>query len=90
MADNIEIENKNNIEDRAENNSTSPASSTPKIMNRVFAVFMIAIYFGMGGLTISGYFDILFGQWHWMKWALGLLFIVYGIWRAYRYIKGRG
>ena len=67
----------------------SASADTPAVMKKVFGVFMVLIYFGMGGLTIGGFFDILFGSWHWMKWALGLLFIVYGVWRAYRYYKGR-
>ncbi|MGN1245006.1 MAG: hypothetical protein ACI4UN_00090 [Muribaculaceae bacterium] len=65
------------------------ATDTPAVMKKIFGVFMLLIYFGMGGLTYCGYFDILFGEWHWMKWCLGTLFTVYGIWRAFRYFTGR-
>lgn len=80
---------KDNTQSTMNSNVHSSAADTPAIMKKVFGVFMILIYFGMGGLTIAGFFDILFGDWHWMKWALGGLFIVYGIWRAYRYFNGR-
>lgn len=63
-------------------------TDAPQAMKKVFAVFMLIIYLGMGGLTFSGFFDVLFGSWHWMKWCLGSLFTIYGIWRAYRYYKG--
>lgn len=74
--------------DEKENASIS-GSNAPKLMKKVFGVFMLAIYLGMGYLTFSGYFDILFGDWQWMKIALGSLFTFYGIWRAYRYFTGR-
>lgn len=83
-----EIEN-NIDKEKKEETVHSASTDTPALMKKVFGVFMILIYFGMGGLTLVGYFDVLFGSWTWMKWALGLLFIVYGIWRAYRYFVGR-
>lgn len=88
MIENENIENKNT---GSENKAvvSSASASTPAVMKKVFGIFMVLIYFGMGGLTIGGFFDILFGSWHWMKWALGGLFIVYGVWRAYRYFTGR-
>lgn len=58
---------------------------TPKVMKAVFAVIMIVIYVSMGILVLCGYFSWLH---EWLRWAGGLLFIVYGFWRAYRYIKG--
>lgn len=75
-----------------ESTQSKPATSgsdAPAAMKKIFGVFMLLIYFGMGGLTYCGYFDILFGEWHWMKWCLGSLFTVYGIWRAFRYFTGR-
>ena len=75
-----------------ESTQSKPATSgtdAPAAMKKIFGVFMLLIYFGIGGLTYCGYFDILFGEWHWMKWCLGSLFTVYGIWRAFRYFTGR-
>ena len=75
-----------------ESTQSKPATSgtdAPAAMKKIFGVFMLLIYFGMGGLTYCGYFDILFGEWHWMKGCLGSLFTVYGIWRAFRYFTGR-
>lgn len=75
-----------------ESTQSKPATSgtdAPAAMKKIFGVFMLLIYFSMGGLTYCGYFDILFGEWHWMKWCLGSLFTVYGIWRAFRYFTGR-
>ena len=75
-----------------ESTQSKPATSgtdAPAAMKKIFGVFMLLIYFGMGGLTYCDYFDILFGEWHWMKWCLGSLFTVYGIWRAFRYFTGR-
>ena len=65
------------------------ATDAPAAMKKIFGVFMLLIYFGMGGLTYCGYFDILFGQGHWMKWCLGSLFTIYGVWRAFRYFSGK-
>lgn len=81
----------NDSEEKALDGSKPSTSGTdaPAAMKKIFGVFMLLIYFGMGGLTYCGYFDVLFGEWHWMKWCLGTLFTVYGIWRAFRYFTGR-
>ena len=84
------------MEENKEYQSSQPTpkqgqgTAAPEAMKKVFAVFMLLIYLGMGGLTYAGFFDVLFGTWHWMKWCLGSLFTLYGIWRAYRYFTGRG
>ena len=85
------------MEEITENQAIEPKDSKPAAsatdasaaMKKIFGVFMLLIYFGMGGLTYCGYFDILFGQWHWMKWCLGSLFTIYGVWRAFRYFSGK-
>lgn len=87
MTENENIETKNMKPDSSTRRSAS--ADTPAMMKKVFGVFMILIYFGMGGLTVGGFFDVLFGSWTWMKWCLGLLFIFYGIWRAYRYFTDK-
>lgn len=63
-------------------------SGAPKTMRTVFGIIMILVYLGMGVLFFIGFFDLLVGGWPWVKWVLGGLFVVYGIWRAYRLYAG--
>lgn len=58
---------------------------TPKLARTIFGIIMICIYVGMGGLVLAGYFSWMH---EWLRWAGGVMFIVYGIWRAYRQFKG--
>lgn len=55
-----------------------------RVIRIVFGIIMIAVYLGMGILMLMNYFEIrqIIAQ------LLGALFIVYGIFRAYRQIKG--
>lgn len=73
------------VNDGAEANSAM--SNTPRIMKKVFAILMIVVYLGMGYLVFSGFFDPLFGDYEVPKYSLGLLFTLYGLWRAYRYTR---
>lgn len=57
-------------------------------MRNIFGIIMILIYCGMGVLFFIGYFNILFPTWTWVRWAGGVLFVGYGIWRAYRQFAG--
>lgn len=51
----------------------------------LFGLFMIFIYFGMAYLTLfTNYF---FWIVDWARYGLGFIFIFYGLWRGYRYIK---
>lgn len=63
-------------------------SNMPRLMRNIFGIIMIIIYVAMGVLFLSGYFSYLSGNWGWLRWTGGVLFIVYGIWRAYRQFKG--
>lgn len=65
------------------NNSSD--KNTPGMMKIAFGIIMIIIYVSMGVLVLCGYFSWLN---EWLRWAGGSLFIIYGFWRAYRYIKG--
>ena len=61
--------------------------TTPQIMRNVFGIFMILIYIGMGILLFINFFQ--FGaSFAWIRYAGGVLFILYGIWRGYRQFKG--
>ena len=63
----------------------SAMTDTPALMKKIFGVIMVLIYFGMGALTLCGFFDVMLGSMIAIKWVLGFLFIFYGMWRAYRY-----
>ena len=54
----------------------------------IFGIFMIVIYVGMGVLLLINFFKWESGPWEWLRWTGGILFIVYGLWRAYRQFKG--
>jgi len=62
------------------------SSGTPQVMRNVFGVIMILVYIGMGVLMFINFFDFT-ESWTWVRWALGVLFILYGIFRAYRQFK---
>lgn len=63
-------------------------SNMPRTMRNVFGIIMIIIYVAMGVLFLCGAFPQLSGNWAWLRWVGGILFIVYGVWRAYRQFKG--
>ena len=60
-------------------------NSTPQTMRNIFGIVMIIIYIGMGVLFFCDYFQF---QWQCLRWVGGSLFVVYGIWRAYRQFAG--
>ena len=62
--------------------------STPQMMRNIFGIIMIIIYVGMGILLLCGYFGWMDNGWEWLRWAGGILFIAYGVWRAIRQFKG--
>lgn len=68
--------------------SDPKSTGTPRTMNYIFGIIMIVVYLAMGVLFFCGFFDPLYGSWTWMRWAGGGLFVVYGIWRAYRQFSG--
>ena len=65
-----------------QDNKNKTSKKSIKVM---FGLFMIFIYVSMGILVLLGMFDWLPS---WARYSLGTLFIVYGIWRSYRYIAG--
>lgn len=64
---------------------TTNKKSQGKSIKVMFGLFMIFIYVGMGILVLLGMFDWLPS---WARYSLGTLFIVYGVWRCYRYVAG--
>lgn len=59
----------------------------PLTIRFLFGVLMAIIYLGMGVLMLINFFN-----WTtpWTYYSLGVLFILYGIYRAWRQIKGKG
>ena len=58
-----------------------------KIMRAVFGIIMIVIYVGMGVLLLINFFNW-GGDWAWTRYVVGIVLIIYGLWRAYRQVKG--
>lgn len=63
-------------------------SKMPRIMRMVFGIIMILFYLALGVLVLCGLFPQLSGDFEWLRWVGGVVLILYGIWRAYRQIKG--
>ncbi len=60
----------------------SAKEATPGVMRNIFGIIMIIIYVGMGILCFCGAFPWFTGDWAWLRWVGGAIFVVYGIWRA--------
>jgi cytochrome c biogenesis protein CcdA len=62
-------------------------SMIPSTMRLVFGIIMIIVYVGMGILLLINFFR--WGEsYTWLRIGGGILFVIYGIWRAIRQIKG--
>lgn len=62
-----------------------PNSQTPRGARLVFGIFMIIIYLGVGLLFILDIFNIDNVA---VSATVGGLLCLYGVWRAYRLIRG--
>lgn len=65
----------------------SNTSKTPQMMRNIFGIVMIIVYIGMGVLFFINFFQFN-GSWAWLRWVGGVIFTIYGFWRAYRQFKG--
>ena len=63
--------------------ATNGGGNTVKM---IFGLFMIVIYVGMGVLLLINFFNW-DTSWAWARIGLGVLFIIYGVWRGYRGIR---
>jgi len=60
-----------------------------KTLRLIFGVFMIIIYLGMSYLLIVNFFDWSeTATWNTVRYGMAVIFGLYGIYRAYRQIKG--
>lgn len=80
-----ELDNKPNTEGGSNAAPLSTNKKSPVKWGAVFGLFMIFIYFGMAYLTICT--DYFFWIVDWARYGLGIIFVGYGLWRGYRYIK---
>lgn len=63
------------------------AGKSNKIMRAIFGAIMVIVYVGMGVLLLVNYFGW-DGDWAWTRYVVGIVLVVYGIWRAYRQVSG--
>ena len=59
------------------------AQGKPGLVRAIAGVVMISICLGMGVLLSINFFDWK-ESWTWARIGSGVLFVVYGVWRAYR------
>lgn len=74
----------NNVERRP---SGSGQMNPNKVMRVIFGIIMIIVYVGMGVLLLINYFGW-GGDWAWTRYVVGIMLIIYGIYRAWRQYKG--
>lgn len=71
------------------NNSTGKMSKAAKISRAILGIVMVIIFVAMGVLLLIGFFNPIFGPgWEWLRWVGGVVFILYGIFRGYRWYNG--
>lgn len=63
-------------------------SSMPRMMRNIFGIIMIIVFVGVGILCLLGKFPSLTGDFAWLRWVGGVVFILYGIFRGFRQFKG--
>ncbi len=66
--------------------SASSFLSTRKLLGLVFGIFMFIVYEGMGILMFINFFNWN-TEWAWTRWVVGVVFMIYGFFRAYRTYK---
>ena len=58
-----------------------------QVMSTIFGIIMIIIYVGMGVLFLINFFNWN-SDWAWTRYIVGVVLVIYGLWRAYRQVKG--
>lgn len=74
-----------------ENGEKDEAEKSPIVINigYLFGAIMLVVYFGMAYLLLfTDLFKEVFNPA--LRYSFGILFMLYGIFRAYRFIKYRG
>lgn len=57
------------------------------VMRTIFGIIMVIVYVGMGVALLCNAFGWQ-SDWAWTRYLVGVMLILYGIWRAYRQVKG--
>lgn len=73
--------------DERENRYSMPENKTQTILRSIFGIIMIIVYVGMGVLLLINFFNWQC-DWAWTRYIVGVVLIIYGIWRAYRQVTG--
>lgn len=60
-----------------------------KAVGVAFGIFMIVIYVGVGILLLINFFNW-DSSFTWVRWLIGVVLIIYGVFRAYRQFAGIG
>ena len=81
--------NNSELDPRESRGEHSAQADTPRLMRTIFGIFMVLVYVGMGVLLFINFFGW-GGSFAWVRYVMGALFIIYGIWRGYRQAKGIG
>lgn len=74
-------------EERRQQRQEQGENKTNSIMRAIFGIIMIIIYVGMGVLLLINFFGW-DADWNWTRFIVGPVLIIYGLWRAYRQVKG--
>ncbi len=73
-------------EERRQERMENPGKANT-IMRSIFGIIMIIVYVGMGVLLLINFFNW-GGDWAWTRYVVGIVLVIYGLWRAYRQVKG--
>lgn len=61
----------------------------PSLMRTIFGIFMVLIYLLVGILLLTNWFNYPdTAGWNIARWVVGIVLIIYGIWRGYRQYAG--
>ena len=72
---------------RYQNEDQKNVGKANTALRALFGIIMIIVYVGMGVLLLINYFQW-GGDWAWTRYIVGVMLIIYGLWRAYRQVKG--
>ena len=74
-------------ERRRQREADAGENKSNKVMRAIFGIIMIIVYVGMDVLLLINFFGWN-GDWAWTRYVVGVVLVIYGIWRAYRQVKG--
>ena len=74
-------------ERRRQREADAGENKSNKVMRAIFGIIMIIVYVGMGVLLLINFFGWN-GDWAWTRYVVGVVLVIYAIWRAYRQVKG--